>query len=255
MRAVNLIPTEQRGGQHVGAGRSGGAAYAFLALLAGIALLAVLYGKAHRDISGREAKAATLTAEAQRAQSEASALAPYTSFAALRVQREQAVETLVDSRFDWAHAFHELGRVLTAQTAVSSLTGQIAPAGPATSAAAPTPASPSPTAAAAAASSVSSATPPGSVPVFTLSGCAKSQRAVAQMLVRLRLMDGVSAVALQSSSKGAGGSGASSGGACPASFPSFTVGVTYAALPSAAAAAAATKPGAENVSSAGGKAG
>ena len=39
---------------------------------------------------------------------------------------------------------------------------------------------------------VTSATPPGSVPTFTLSGCATSQTEVAQTLNRLRLMDGVS---------------------------------------------------------------
>ena len=64
-------------------------------------------------------EAATLTAKAQRAQARAAALAPYTSFAAMREQRVQAVETLVDSRFDWAHAFHELGRVLPPQASRS----------------------------------------------------------------------------------------------------------------------------------------
>ncbi|MHB8532830.1 MAG: hypothetical protein ACYDC2_08920 [Solirubrobacteraceae bacterium] len=247
MRAVNLIPSEQRGHQSVGAGRSGGAAYALLALLAGIAILAVLYGKAHRDVASREAKATTLSAEAQRAQGEATALSSYTSFVALRQQREQAVATLVDSRFDWAHAFHELGRVLTAQVSLSSLSGQVGAAGPGSSVK---------SASAATSTSVSSATPPGSVPTFTLGGCATSQRAVAQMLERLRLMDGVSAVSLQSSSKSASASGsAAGGGACPSQDPSFTVGVTFAALPSAAAAAAATKPGARTVSNSGGKAG
>ena len=34
-------------------------------------------------------------------------------------QRVQAVDQLVDSRFDWAHAFHELGRVLPPGTSRS----------------------------------------------------------------------------------------------------------------------------------------
>ncbi len=111
MRAVNLIPSDQRSGASVGAGRSEGAAYAVLALLVAIAVLAVLYGKAARTVSSDKSKAATLSAEATRAQSEAQQLAPYTSFVALRKARQEAVETLVDQRCDWAHAIHEFGRV------------------------------------------------------------------------------------------------------------------------------------------------
>ena len=215
MRAVNLIPKDQRSGNSVGAGRSEGGAYAVLVLLAAVAVLAVLYGKAHRDVSSRKAEAVTINAKAQRAQAEASQLAPYTSFVALRQQREQAVAYLVNSRFDWAHAFHEFGRVLTPQTQIPTLDGSIASAGSAPGAApsaAATPAAPgtAPAATATAATataSVSSATPAGSVPIFNLTGCATSQDAVAQMLNRLRLIDGVSSVTLQSSTKG-GGAGA-----------------------------------------------
>lgn len=225
MRAVNLIPSDQRSGRSVGAGRSEGAAYGVLALFVAVAVLAVLYGKAQRDVESRKAQAATVSAEAQRAQAEASLLAPYTSFVALRQQREQAVATLVDSRFDWAHAFHEFGRVLSGETQITSLDGSIASGGPA---AAP--------AGATAGGGVASATPAGAVPTFNLTGCATSQDAVAQMLQRLRLIDGVSAVNLLSSTKGASGSGG-----CPANGPSFAVLVTFDGLPSAAAGAAAVK--------------
>ena len=44
--------------------------------------------------------------------------------------------------------------------------------------------------------------PAGSVPTFTLAGCATSQTEVAQTLDRLRLIDGVSEVTLQSSTQG-----------------------------------------------------
>ncbi|MBA3809888.1 MAG: hypothetical protein H0X28_16065, partial [Solirubrobacterales bacterium] len=112
MRAVNLIPSEQRGGAPVGAGQSEGAAYGLLGLLAGVAVLALLYGMAHHQISSRKAQAASVAAQAQQAQSAAQSLAPYTSFIAMREARLQAVATLVNSRFDWAHVFHEFGRVL-----------------------------------------------------------------------------------------------------------------------------------------------
>jgi hypothetical protein len=239
MRAVNLIPKEERGGASVGAGRSEGAAYAVLGVLAVMAVMALLYGQAHHKLAGRKAEVATLTARAQAAQAEASRLAPYTSFVQLKEQRQQAVSTLVDSRFDWAHAFHEFGRVLSTETSITSLDGTVGSAATATATATAAPAG--------AASSVASATPAGSVPTFTLQGCGKSQRSVALMLERLRLIDGVSEVTLQSSSKSASG-GSSTSGACPAGAPAFTATVIFDALPSTAAAAAVAKPAAKTVS-------
>ncbi len=255
MRAVNLIPAEQRSGASVGAGRSEGGAYAVLALVAGLAALALLYGMAHHQIANRRAQAASVAAQAQQAQAAAERLAPYTSFIALREQRTQAVEALVDSRFDWAHVFHEFGRVLPAQTSISSLSGTIASAGATsptasaststssssttTSTASTSTAGTSATAAGAAGAAVTSATPPGSVPTFTLAGCATSQPAVALTLERLRLIDGVSEVTLQSSSANSSG-GSNSGGGCAAHNPAFTAVVTFEPLPSATAVAAAT---------------
>jgi hypothetical protein len=252
MRAVNLIPSDSRTGSAPGAGRSGGGAYAVLAVLGGLAILALLYGMAHHQISSRKAQAATLSARAQHAQSEAGQLAPYTSFVALREQRTQAVSDLVDARFDWAHAFHELGRVLPRDATIISLEGAVgatepgasAPAATAASAAKPA-ASPATGASGASASpTVASATPPGSVPTFTLAGCATSQQEVALTLTRLRLIDGVSEVTLQSSTKsgasGAAAGSAGSSGGCEGSQPAFTIVITFAALPTSAAIGSAS---------------
>lgn len=226
MRAVNLIPADQRTGGSVGAGRSQGGAYAVLVLALGLALLAFLYGSAHHDVTSRTVQAATLTVQAQHAETAAEQLAPYTTFIAMRDQREQAVETLVGSRFDWAHVFHEFGRVLPASASISSLTGTV---GSATT-------SVSSSSSAASAGKVASATPPGSVPSFTLTGCATSQPVVAQMLQRLRLIDGVSTVTLQSSTAGGG----ASGGSCPAGDPAFSAIITFDALPAASASASSS---------------
>jgi Tfp pilus assembly protein PilN len=234
MRAVNLIPGDQRSGASVGAGRSEGAAYALLALLVIVAGMALLYGKASRDISSKKSQTATLTSEAAQSQSQVQALAPYTSFVALREQRQQAVESLVDTRFDWAHAFHEFGRVLTNEVSINALDGTIGGTG---STAAAAPAAPAAGAASAGAASV---TPAGSVPVFTINGCATSQKAVADVMQRLRLIDGVSEVTLQSSTRGSA-SGASGSGSCAGNDPVFTMTVDFDALPSASAAAASVK--------------
>jgi hypothetical protein len=240
MRAVNLIPAEQRSGASVGVGRSEGGAYAVLALVAGLAVLALLYGMARHDVASRRTQAATATAKAQQVNAEAERLIPYTSYVALREQRTQAVEGLVDSRFDWAHLFHELGRVVPyGVVSITSLTGQVGALGASSASSSATKGT-----------SETSATPPGSVPTFTLEGCAIGQGAVALTLERLRLIDGVSEVTLQSSTAGTSGgsSGGGSGGGCPAHDPAFTVGISFDPLPSTTAIASATK----NVSDKGG---
>src|SRR5271167_2183202 len=158
MRAVNLMPVEQRGGSGPAAGRSEGGAYAVLVLLACLAGFALLYGMARHDISSRRAKAASLAVRTQQAQAMAAQLAPYTSFLALREQRVQAVSELAQSRFDWAYAFHELGRVLPKDASISSLTGIVGAAGGGSSSSVSG-------AKTSTSASVTSATPPGSVPV------------------------------------------------------------------------------------------
>jgi Tfp pilus assembly protein PilN len=246
MRAVNLIPHEQRSGTSVGVGRSQGGAYAVLVLVAGVALLALLYGRADHQIASRRAQSASLAAQAQQAQAAAERLAPYTSFVAQREQRVQAVETLVNSRFDWAHVFHEIGRVLPRDVSVSSLTGTIGASTAATaSTSSSTPSSPS-----ASATPVSSTTPPGSVPTFSIAGCATSQPAVALMLQRLRLIDGVDEVTLGSSTAAAASGSSSGSGTCTADGPTFTATVSFDPLPSTTAVAAATKAATKTVSDA-----
>jgi hypothetical protein len=79
---------------------------------------------------------------------------------------------------------------------------------------------------------------------MTLSGCASTQAEVARTLQRLRLMDGVSAVSLQSSAKSisSGAGGASSSANCTPQSPTFTVQITYEPLPTpTAGSGSATK--------------
>jgi Tfp pilus assembly protein PilN len=230
MRAVNLIPADQRSGQPVGAGRSQGGAYAVLGLVGGLALMAFFYGQARHDVNSRSAQTASLAAQAQQAQAAVEKLAPYTSFVAQREQRVQAVDALVDARFDWAHVMHEFGRVLPKQTSITSLNGSIGTAG---SSAAGSSASPASSGSAAGASS-------GAGPSFTLAGCAMSQSTVALTLERLRLIDGVKEVTLQSSTAGAAGS-SSSAGACSGHRATFSATVIFDPLPSSSTVAAANK--------------
>jgi Tfp pilus assembly protein PilN len=245
VRAVNLIPADQRTDAAIGGGRSQGAAYAVLALLGGVALLALLYGMARHHVSSDKAKAATLNAKYQQIQGAAQGLASYSSFIAMREERVRAVAQLVESRFDWAHAFHELGRVLPNDASIESLDGSVGESGGASSpSSSSAPAGKGSTGAtgASSASAVTSATPPGSVPQITLQGCATSQAQVARTLNRLRLIDGVSEVTLQSSIKTAT-AGASAGATANShcgSGPAFTIQVSFEPLPGGGAAAPST---------------
>jgi Tfp pilus assembly protein PilN len=221
MKAVNLIPSEQRQGAGSYTGRSGGGALILLGVIAGVVALVVLYGSAHRQISSQAGEVEILDAQTSAVEARTGKLAAYTSFVTVANQRTAAVSQLVASRFDWSHTLHELGRVLPSGSALSLLHGTVGST-EGSSAPAPTPGG-----------APVSSTPPGSTPAFTLSGCAESQSVVAQTLQRLRLMDGVSEVQLQSSTKTGAGSASSAGasGGCPSGSAAFSVQVLFAALP------------------------
>jgi Tfp pilus assembly protein PilN len=237
MRAVNLMPADQRRGASGAAGRSAGGAYVLLGLIAGLVALGGLYAIARHQVSDRTTQAARLTAEAAQDQARADSLKSYSGFIALRDQRVQAVEQLAATRFDWAHAFHEIGRVLPVDVALTALTGTM---GSGTGAA---PAAPS-----------ASAT--GGTPAIEISGCAVSQPVVAETLERLRGIDGATDVSLESSDKSAPTAAAATTSAgtaaqAPAStgpsdcrqghpgYPLFKIRATFTALPSATPPAAA----------------
>ena len=244
MKAVNLIPGEQRqgaGGLSDLTGRSGGAALIVLGVIVALAVMIAMYGSAHHSISSQNGEVAQIKTETSAVEARTGRLTPYANFVSMADQRTETVAQLVQARFDWSHALHELGRVLPAGTSLNALHGTVG---------ASTTESSSSSSSSAASSAPASSTPPGSTPVFTLTGCATSQSVVAQALQRLRLMDGASEVQLQSSTKaetggasgGSGGSGAA--GTCSGSDPSFTTQVTFVGLPAAPATSVPTAAGA-----------
>ncbi len=229
MKAVNLIPGEHRQGAGSLTGRSGGGALIVLGMVAGLAVLILMYGSASHQISSQKGQAASLSAQADAIKARTGQLAPYTSFVSMANSRTQTVAQLVQARFDWSHALHELGRVMPIDTALATLHGAVGPASA-------TGASSTVAAAPAAGGTPASSTPAGSVPVFTLTGCATNQATVAQALQRLKLIDGASEVQLQSSTQSgassAGASASASGGGCGSGDASFSAQVVFAGLPS-----------------------
>src|SRR6476660_3392012 len=107
MRPVNLIPSEDRHGEHAPM-RSGPVVYivvgALVVALAGVTAL-VLTGN---QISERKAEVARLHREDVVVSARAKRLAAYTQFRALREQRVATVTSLANSRFDWERVMREL---------------------------------------------------------------------------------------------------------------------------------------------------
>jgi Tfp pilus assembly protein PilN len=183
MNAVNLIPAEDRRG--AGApGRSGGAVYGLLGGLGLVlALVAVLFTLSHQ-IAAKKQQLADVTTQAQTAETQAGSLQAYTQFASLRQKRQETVASLASSRFDWAHALHELARTVPAGDSLTTLRATVS----------------SGTAVAGTTNPLRAAL---DVPALEMAGCAKDQDGVAELMAAMRRIDGVQRVSLSSSERSA----------------------------------------------------
>jgi hypothetical protein len=187
MKAVNLIPTEQRRAQATGE-RSGGG-YAVLGVLAVLLALAVAYVMTANSVNSNETKAAKAKQEADALEAQASQLESFTNFTAIKEQRLAAVKTAAETRFDWERLMRELSRVMpegswlqTTDASTKEDTGGSS-GGPTTPGAPTTPVDPN--------APVS--------PNATFVGCTPKQSEVAKILVRLRSMHRVTDVELNES--------------------------------------------------------
>lgn len=225
MNAVNLIPNDRRGRR-----RRVSASPATLALVGGLLLVlvaAVVYVSAVKDVRAKRSQLARVTAATSAWNAAAARFDATVQEVQQRSQELTDVKQLAGQRFPWSRLLGQIGGVMPADAALSSMTASTTSSS-ATPTAAPT----------------STAAP---VPTVQLSGCAASQSAVAQTMVQLHRVTGVSAVTLSSTT--ASGSG-SSGGSGSCGFPvqfqislTFTAPATSAATPAAgttATAAAAT---------------
>jgi Tfp pilus assembly protein PilN len=232
MKAVNLIPSEERRGGSAGS-RSPGAAYGVLGALAVLVLMAAAYTLTGKTVTNRRADLARVEQQATTAESQASKLSPYSAFSDLRKKRSETVASIARSRFDWAHVMHEIARVIPTDTHLTSLSGTVAPG-------AQVPAG-------GGSALQLRGSNPG--PAIDIVGCANGQANVSRMMSRLRLVDGVQHVTLAESSKNdssTGGvtsvSGGGDSGECRYSdaIARFDVLILFAAPPAVAAPAAAT---------------
>jgi Tfp pilus assembly protein PilN len=222
VRAVNLIPSDQRRG---GGGGSGGATHVLLAALAAIVVAVGAYVLTDNSVNSRRSELSRVSADATATAQRAVALKPYREFASLRELRVRTVAALAASRFDWQRVMSELARALPDNVWLTSLVGTVAPG--------------------VTLDGASSTGDTGSLrsavqsPAVEIVGCTDTQAEVSRVMARLRLLHGVSRVSLaaseksQSSSGGTGGGG-SAGGADSSDcrngqtrFPRFEVVVFF----------------------------
>jgi Tfp pilus assembly protein PilN len=185
MKAVNLLPPDQRGAAKataVSVAQPGGnGAYAVLGALA-IGVVAVAgYVLTSNTVKERQAQLDGLTAREQAAMAKVGDLKPYADFASLANSRVATVKDLAGRRFDWENALRDLSRVIPANVTLSSLNGTVSTENGGTGG-----------------SALRSAI---NAPAITIAGCTDTQRDVAKLMARLRTVDGVTRVSLSKSEK------------------------------------------------------
>lgn len=190
MKPVNLIPEDARKGGRTLIGLTAGAAagrasssHVVLAVLALAVIMAGVWALSGKQLSEKQTQLAVVEQEAQAAEAKVASLAPYKEFAALSDSREETVSQLLTGRFDWSHGLREVARVIPKDVDLTTLVGTT---------------SPTSTVEGGSTGALRGALP---VPAINLIGCAKSQSRVAELLARLRAIDGVQRVTLGSSEK------------------------------------------------------
>lgn len=192
MRPINLIPPEDRRGEHAPL-RTGPLPYillgALVAVLIGITAM-VLIGN---QISESKSEVAKLESEDAVASARAQRLAAYTQFRSMSEQRVATVSSLADSRFDWERVMRELSLLLPGDVWLTDLTATASPdvnvegggggGGGSSSGGAGL-----------------RAQVPG--PALELNGCAAGQDSVAGFVTALKDIDGVTRVGVESSELG-----------------------------------------------------
>jgi Tfp pilus assembly protein PilN len=231
MRAVNLLTPELRSAQK-GSGApkpsameaSGGiGAFAILGALALCVVAVAGYVLAGNTIKEREANLAAVSAKNDATVAHAAELKPYADFETLANDRAATVQALASARFDWEQALRDMSRALPSNVYLNSVNGDLGGASTG------------------GASGVRSAI---AAPAISMTGCTRSQPAVAVLMSRLRNIQGVTRVSLSKSEKAdavAASAGQAVGPCGKGSPPSFELVIFFEKATVGAALADATK--------------
>jgi Tfp pilus assembly protein PilN len=193
MNAVNLIPADSRTRRM--ALRTSPLTLGLVGLLVVALIGALVYVQAVNTVTARRSQLARITS-ATAAWNAAAARYGVTVEAVQRRSQELAdVHQLAAGRFPWSVLLRQIGTLLPTDAALTTMQAATSTGTASSTPSATTGAGGASTADAGAAGS----------PTVQLSGCAGSQPAVAQTMVALHRIDGVSAVTLGSSSSASGG--------------------------------------------------
>ena len=214
MKAVNLIPGDER---RSAGGGSGLVSYALIGVLALVVVVGAAFTLVNRDLKDNRKKLAEVQGQIQAAQNEADALKAYTAFTTVRQQRAETIRSLATSRFDWAHALHEVSRTMPSNAWLTSMRATVTPSTPVDG-------------------GVSDPLRNGvQAPAIEIVGCTTSQDEVAGVISSLRRADGVQRISLSSSERldaGDAGAAGAGGGDCRngnVKFPKFSMTLFYGA--------------------------
>ena len=207
MRPVNLLPAGDRRRRPVEV--SSHASYIVLGVLAVLLLAVVTVVMTQNQITSNRADIARAQQETQAAQARVAALGPFGQFSQVKQTRLQSVTGISSARFDWERLMRELALVLPEDVwiieANASATGVAEAGAPADPAAA-------------------------AKPNVKLVGCAPSQPAVAEVMVRLRNLHRADEVQLAESAEPGAGEGAGTAEGCGDGFR-FDVTVNFSPAP------------------------
>ena len=211
MKAINLVPREQRRSFGALQGLGLGTTALFGALTLAVMVVAT-YVVLANGVTSKTEELAQVQAQQTAATRQVAQLKPYADLEQLRTSLLERVKSLAGGRYDWPGTLARIARAFPVDAKLSTLDGAAA------------------------------TTDKG--PTISLSGCTPSHDAAAKLLDRLRAVKGVASVALKSSKVAADAS--SGGGGCD--LPEqFDVSVALeapagaaAATPAAAGAATAT---------------
>lgn len=232
MRAMNLLPPEERGGARQAGAPSRLTAVHGIAGVGAVVTIGLLgsWAMTKQDTStARDAEAAAITRSAT-AQAQVDRLAPVVAFDTRRQARETSVLQLAAGRTDWASVLRATAGSLPATVTLSTMKLAAADATGATTTATGT----------APAGEAGSGT-------VTLSICADTQPRVASTLRRLRALPQVADVALSQTSRsattsGSGSTGSAGGEGCTTVAADAALGLAATTLIDGADVAATATP-------------
>lgn len=205
MRAINLIPPEDRHGEAAPI-RTGPVIYLIVAALSLVLIGVTAVTLLNNDLEEKQDEVALLERQQAEAEARAASLQSFVEFESLKAARMNTISKLATSRFDWERVMNELARVLPTRVWLTELSGSVVGG----------------------AGSDDGGDAGIAGPSLTLTGCARSQRGISRLITSLEDIDGVTRVLAENGEKGAGASGATGDGCQTRNFvAAFTAVVAF----------------------------